>query len=67
MNNAWTLANLTDEQLGKLKDAEQTLGPFNLLAYQPLPVNAAQLTASQMECLQGLEKILGLTIVAYQK
>ncbi len=67
MNNAWTLANLTDEQLGKLKEAEQTLGPFNLLAYQPVPVQPAQLNASQTECLQGLEKILGVTIVAYRK
>ncbi len=67
MDNSWTLANLTDEQLRQLKEAEQTLGPFNLLAYQPVQVKPAQLSASQIECLQGLEKNLGVTIVAYQK
>ncbi len=66
-DTVWKIAGLTDEQLKQLKEAEKTLGPFNLLAFQSIPIQTAQLNESQLECLQGLEKNLGLTIVAYSK
>ncbi len=66
-DTVWKIADLTDEQLKEIKEAEKTLGPFDLLAFQPVQMDTAGLTASQLECLQGLEKNLGITIVAYRK
>jgi hypothetical protein len=66
-DTVWKIADLTDEQLKEIKEAEKTLGPFSLLAFQPVRLDTAQLNPSQLECLQGLEKNLGITIVAYRK
>ncbi len=66
-DTVWKIADLSEEQLKEIKEAEKTLGPFNLLAFQPIKIETAGLTASQLECLQGLEKNLGITIVAYRK
>ncbi len=66
-DTVWKIADLSDEQLTEIKEAEKTLGPFNLLAFETVRLDAAQLSASQLECLQGLEKNLGITIVAYRK
>ncbi len=66
-NKIWVFANLTDQQLEMLKEAERTLGSLNILALQPVESKVANLTESQIECLQGLEHNLGLTLVAYQK
>ncbi len=63
----WKIADLTDEQLKEIKEAEKTLGPFSLLAFQPVRLETAALNPSQLECLQGLEKNLGVTLVAYRK
>ncbi len=63
----WEVADLDIEQLRLLQEAEQTFGPVNLIAFDSIPANVAKLNASQVECLQGLEKKLGLTVVAYQK
>lgn len=62
----WTLAHLTPEQERALKEAEATLGGGVLLAFQRGEVTPTQLTPSQLECLQGLEQKLGLTILAVQ-
>ncbi len=62
----YRLAKLNDAQLKEIKEGESTLGSLNLLALQPIDLELAKLDASQMECLQGLEKNMGLTIVAVQ-
>lgn len=66
-DHVWKLADLTDEQLKQIKEAERTLGPFTLLAFNSVKLDPAQLNASQLECLEGLEKNLGVTVVAYPK
>ncbi len=66
-DQVWKIANLSDQQLKDIKEAEKTLGPFTLLAFNSVKLDAAQLNASQLECLQGLEKNLGVTVVAYRK
>jgi hypothetical protein len=63
----WKLAKLTDQQLGKIKEAEQALGPVNLLAFQSVELQPAVLKPSQIEHLQNLEKTLGFAVVAYEK
>lgn len=66
-HHVWMLANLTDDQLKLVREAEQTLGPVRVLVFRPADLQVAGLNESQIECLQGLEKGLGLTVVAYQK
>jgi len=63
----WILAKLTQDQLKLVQEAEQTLGPFHVLVFQPADLDVAGLDESQVECLHGLEKSLGMTIVAYKK
>jgi len=65
-DNVWTLAHLTPEQLRLLQEAEATLGGGVLLAFQREQVTPSQLSPSQLECLEGLERQLGLTILAVQ-
>lgn len=62
----WMLANLTDEQLNKVQEAERTLGAEYILVFQPASMQVAELDESQVECLQGLEQDLGMTTVAYK-
>ncbi len=73
MATNYALASLTREQERQLKDAEATLGGGILLAYgkggggavqAPAGIAYSDLTASQVECLEGLEKQLGLVILA---
>ncbi len=66
-DQVWKLANLSQEQIQKLKEVEPTLGNINILAFSPVTLQPASLNPSQVECLQGLEKILGVTLVAFQK
>lgn len=79
-NTGWTWANLTNEQLGLLAEAERTLGADCLLAYRADDraagsghrsalehVQVAALNASQLDCLQGLEQRLQSVVVAYQQ
>ncbi len=66
-DKVWKLAALTDAQIREVKEAEPTLGSINLLAFQPIDLKLARLDESQIERLRGLEKKLGVTIVAYQK
>jgi hypothetical protein len=78
MTTGWTWANLTDDQLRLMTEAERTLGADYLLVYQPSPqptddsveaqledLQPAPLTASQLECLHGLEEQLHTIVVAY--
>ena len=66
-SNIWMLANLTDDQLKLVREAEQTLGSINVLVFRPADLKVAGLNESQIECLQGLEKKLGMMVVAYTK
>jgi hypothetical protein len=66
-NKIWMLANLTDDQLKLVREAEQTLGSINVLVFRPADLKVAGLNGSQIECLQGLEKQLGMMVVAYTK
>ncbi len=63
----WEVATLDVEQLRLLQEAEQTLDSVNLVAFDSVDTQVAKLNPSQIECLQGLEKKLGVTIVAYRK
>ncbi len=73
----WTWAELDDRQLALIIEAEQTLG-FNLiLAYRRtdkshapgVDVNfrPAALDPSQLECLLGVEQLIGCVAVAYAR
>jgi hypothetical protein len=76
-NHNWTWAHLDERQMQALHEAERTLGADYVLAYQPSggqgtpaqagPLRAAALDDSQLECLQGLERQIGATLVAYKK
>ncbi len=63
----FTLTHLTDEQERLLKEAEATLGARLLLAFTDKELKPSDLNESQIECLQGLEERLGLTILAVEK
>jgi hypothetical protein len=60
----WTFARLDPEQERALKEAEETLGGGVLLVFEKDGVEPSELNESQIECLQGLERKLGKTIVA---
>ncbi len=72
MATNYALANLTADQERLLKEAEATLGGGILLAYSqgdgagraPAGIAYSDLTASQVECLEGLEGQLGLVVLA---
>lgn len=68
-NKIWLMAKLSDEQLNKVKQAEQTLDPgsISIVALNEVDSNVASLNESQLECLAGLEKKLGMVLVAYKK
>ena len=79
-NQNWTWANLTDVQRQQVAEAEGTLGADYLLVYQSGGesigqsarslsggLQVAELTSSQLECLQGLEDSLHAVVVAYRK
>ncbi|HEY1014928.1 MAG TPA: hypothetical protein VGE07_19630 [Herpetosiphonaceae bacterium] len=73
--HGWRWAELTDQHLELIHQAEATLGADYVLAYQPADsadpaaqaprLAAAPLTASQLECLAGLESMIQAVIVAY--
>jgi hypothetical protein len=75
MATTYALARLTPEQESLLREAEETLGGGILLAYsrsgEPTGergpdsvLQYSELNASQLECLEGLERQLGLVVVA---
>jgi hypothetical protein len=73
----WTWATLDAHGLGRVEEAERSLGADFVLAYaigEPrtdlparLPLTAASLDASQLEVLRGLEAELGVVAVAYRQ
>jgi hypothetical protein len=76
----WSWANLSGDKLDLLQEAEQTLGVDILLAFeesggsgigaQPLEgqsLRVAAMNESQVECLQGLEKMLQAVVIGYQQ
>lgn len=73
----WKLADLDENQLKMVHEAEESLHMDYLLAYaqadedRPPDVGAdlrpAKLSDSEVECLQGVEKNLGVVAVAYER
>jgi hypothetical protein len=66
-DQVWILAKLSQDQLELVHEAERTLGPFQLLVFKPAELPLGKLNESQLECLRGLEKNLGMTVLAYVK
>jgi hypothetical protein len=74
----WTFAELEPEQLALLDLAERTLDTDVVLAYRPSRfgtvdpdtiaegLHPVDLEASQLECLQGLERMVDGVLVAYR-
>lgn len=72
----WTYARLDARGIELVEEAERTLGADVVVVYvegdprrdlpASLPLAAAALDESQLECLQGLESQLGAVAVAYQ-
>ena len=76
MATKYAFASLTREQERQLRDAEATLGGGILLAYSeadggvvspPSGIAYSDLTTSQVECLEGLERQLGLVVLAVRQ
>jgi hypothetical protein len=76
----WSWANLSEDQVSLVAEAEQTLGADYMLAYQSSERDAsrniryfiqdlqlASLDESQLDCLQGLEKRLQAVVIAYKR
>ena len=79
MADAWTFAQLDPAQTALVIEAERTLDTDIVMVYEPTrwglvdeETVAAQglapvdLDASQLECLQGLERMVGGVAVAYR-
>ncbi len=72
MPDNWSWAELNDEQMSLLKEAEETLGADIVLAFKAgdgaamADLKPASLNESQMDCLKGTEEKLGSVLVAYQ-
>jgi hypothetical protein len=72
----WTWANLDARGIALVEEAERTLGADFVVVYAEgdprrdlpaqLPLKAAPLDESQLECLRGLESQLGGVAVAYR-
>lgn len=76
MTDTWTWAELDEAALDLVHEAEQTLGADVVLVFtQGAPranggifdLRPADLDASQLECLQGVEARIGGVAVAYQR
>ncbi len=75
----WTFADLEPEQLALVAEAERTLDTDVVMAYKPSPygtvdpetiadgLRPVDLEPTQLECLQGLERIVGGVLVAYRR
>ena len=74
----WTFAELEPEQVELVHEAERTLGTDVVIAYAPSRwgtvdpdaigdgLTPVELEASQLEYLQGLERMVGGVLVAYR-
>ena len=77
--DGWTFADLAPDQLDLLNEAERTLDTDIVMAYAPSRwgtvdpdtvadgLRPVDLEASQLECLQGLERMVGGVLVAYRR
>jgi hypothetical protein len=75
----WTLADLEPDQLALVAEAERTLDTDVVMAYKPTAygtvdpdtitagLRPVDLEPSQLECLQGLERMVGGVLVAYRR
>jgi hypothetical protein len=63
----YSFKHLTPEEERLLKEAEDTLGGNVLLAYTGEEIQPSDLNESQLECLQGLEQKLGVTVLAVKR
>jgi len=74
----WSLAELEPAQIDLVHEAERTLDTDVVMAYAPSRwgtvdpdavgehLHPVELEASQLECLQGLERMVGGVLVAYR-
>jgi hypothetical protein len=79
MAAGWNFADLEADQVALVAEAERTLDTDLVVAYRPSPwgsvdpdtvgdgLDPAQLEPSQLECLQGLERMVGGVLVAYRR
>lgn len=76
MTDSWDWAELSDEQMGLLKETEETLGADIVLAFESgrggsvdtqTDMLPAELDESQIECLMGAEEKMNAVLVAYRK
>ncbi len=80
MSQAWTLAELAPEELALVNEAERTLDTDIVMVYRPTRwgtvdedtvaaegLHPVELDAVQLECLLGLEQMVGGVVVAYRR
>lgn len=80
MSQAWTYADLAPEQVALVGEAERTLDTDIVMVYRPTRfgtvdeellaaegLHPVELDAVQLECLQGLERMVGGVVVAYRR
>jgi hypothetical protein len=77
--DGWNFADLEADQIALVAEAERTLDTDLVMAYAPSSwgtvdpeaigegLAPAELEASQLECLQGLERMVGGVLVAYRR
>ncbi len=77
--DGWIYAELGPDQLALIDEAERTLDTDVVMAYRPSAwgtvdpetigdgLEPAGLEASQLECLQGLERMVDGVLVAYRR
>lgn len=80
MVQAWTFAQLDPAELALVNEAERTLDTDIVMVYEPARYGLVDketvaeqglapmdLEPSQLECLQGLERMVGGVAVAYKR
>jgi hypothetical protein len=77
--DGWTFADLGPDQVALINEAERTLETDVVMAYAPSPwgtvdpdtiaegMHPVELDPSQLEYLQGLERMVGGVLVAYRR
>jgi len=80
MSESWTYADLGPEQIALVNEAERTLDTDIVMVYRPTRfgtvdeellaaegLHPVELDPVQLECLQGLERMVGGVVVAYRR